>query len=466
MLLMYIFYDLETSSRDFLGQILTFAFIATTDDYQEIDTFTGSIRLNRTQLPEIDAILVNQVDVLKLQETGLQEYDAAKKIYAFLSRFVNGHEPVTLAGFNSNQFDLTFLRNLMIRYGINPYFSGKLANKDVLHYAQHLAFEWTADFPWQLKETPQRSYYTFTLESLAYRFGLLEEAQSHDALEDVRLTIKLVQAVESKFPLSFVNFNPVHFPSDEWTQMQLEVGKQKVTDWAEPGRNPEYYAFRYLAKLVSERKTKLAIDLEKYGKAISQEVFNQAELLSSVVYINENKHFCRIEPLTTEERSYVSRLVELVSEESFFKGLTISHYFELTEKDWDIEYQIHKIPFTEIDHLGRLIATLVKNPESYEPTLAELMAKRKTKEDTYFLQLYNRAYLNLHPNIKVSYLKKYMVLRYQTQEMLKPGVLGVHMNFIEEDIDKRLEDPALSELKRQLLISLKIYVTTCLKGLL
>ena len=43
----------------------------------------------------------------------------------FINQYVNDHNQVNLIGFNSNTFDLQFLRNLLIRYGINPYFFGK-----------------------------------------------------------------------------------------------------------------------------------------------------------------------------------------------------------------------------------------------------------------------------------------------------------------------------------------------------
>ena len=70
---MYIFYDFETSSRDLIGQIISYAFIITDSDLQPIDTFDGKIKLNRTQCPEVDALLVNKIVVSDLQEKGISE---------------------------------------------------------------------------------------------------------------------------------------------------------------------------------------------------------------------------------------------------------------------------------------------------------------------------------------------------------------------------------------------------------
>ena len=82
---MYIFYDFETSSRELIGQVLSYAFVVTDANLHPIAECEGLIRLNRIQLPEIDAILINRIDVMDLQQKGETEYDAALKIYHFLS---------------------------------------------------------------------------------------------------------------------------------------------------------------------------------------------------------------------------------------------------------------------------------------------------------------------------------------------------------------------------------------------
>ena len=81
---MYIFYDFETSSRDLLGQILSYAFIVTDSQFTPIQELIGTIKLNRTQLPAIEAILVNKLDISTLQNEGDPEPVAAKKIFQFL----------------------------------------------------------------------------------------------------------------------------------------------------------------------------------------------------------------------------------------------------------------------------------------------------------------------------------------------------------------------------------------------
>ena len=169
---MYIFSDFETSSRDLIGQIISYAFVLTNEQFQPIENLTGKIKLNRTQCPEVDALLVNKIQVSELQEAGLTEYQASKDVFNFLNKAISKYGQCHLVGFNSNQFDIGFLRTLLIRYGINPYFEGKLKNLDIMHFAQHLAFYYPDKFPWVQSQSEKNSYYSFRLEDLTSAAGL------------------------------------------------------------------------------------------------------------------------------------------------------------------------------------------------------------------------------------------------------------------------------------------------------
>ena len=133
---MFLFYDFETSSRELLGQIISYAFVLTDSHLEPLDTLTGTIKLNKTQCPEVGAILTNKININDLQKKGQPEYEAAEQVFNFISTIIASYGQITLVGFNSNNFDLGFLRNLLVRYGFNPYFSGKLKNLDILHWIQ------------------------------------------------------------------------------------------------------------------------------------------------------------------------------------------------------------------------------------------------------------------------------------------------------------------------------------------
>ena len=108
---MYIFYDFETSSREILGQILSYSFVGV-DTYLEPQVYcNGFVKLNPTECPEVGAILTNKISLKQLEEEGISEYETAKQIHQFLANQIQTYKHCTLVGFNSNSFDLSFLRS-------------------------------------------------------------------------------------------------------------------------------------------------------------------------------------------------------------------------------------------------------------------------------------------------------------------------------------------------------------------
>ncbi len=409
---MYIFYDFETSSRQLLGQILTYCFVVVDSQFQVVETCSGKIRLNRIQLPEIDAILTNKIDLETHQQEGNTEFQAAVRIYRFLLSQVQQHGYCTLVGYNSNQFDLNFLRNLLIRYGINPYFDGKMGNLDVLHFVQWVAYTHVDQFPWTLVEKADRNfYYTFTLETVATSHELLAGAQIHSAEEDVTLLIRLVQAIQTRYGESLLDFRPVWL-IPEFLEATPGLAKQKVADYPKNGETPKKFTYRYWLRLVYGGKDVLALDLEAY-------FLQPSEPLAAIRYINPNKASFILEPMSTEEVMRFSSLVQQASADLFLNSLKRDQYFEMIKKDWDIEHQIHELGFQRIETLGEWVADLMADPERYHGLLRQLLAAKSEKKDTYLIQLFNRAYLNYHPSPKAEHLHRYLVPRYIEGALLK-----------------------------------------------
>jgi hypothetical protein len=416
-----IFYDFETSSREPLGQILSYSFIVVNDQYDVIDELTGIIAVNRTQLPDIDAILTNKLNIDDLNSHGKSDYETAGLIYHFLDTLIRKYGNCTLAGFNSNRFDLTFLRNLLIGYGYNPYFKGKLHNKDVLHFAQFLAFQYPEQFPWVRTEKEDTSYYSFKLEDLTTALGLLKDAQTHNARDDVILTIQLVQTLEKQCTASFISFEPTQWIHDPMFQGTLEVGKQKVRHYAKGDDSLHKFTYRYLVKVGMLGKAYLVIDLSHYEQFQGQEGCTDSDKLACVRYINPNKAFFIFEPLLEEERLFYTPLAESLLEDPYFQDFqkTPALYFERAKKDWDILYQIHEMGFERIDILRGYIQRLIDDPDTYDTSLKQLLSSQKSVKDRYLLTLFNRAYLNHHPSPNPAYLEKYMKPRYETGTMLR-----------------------------------------------
>lgn len=422
---MYIFYDFETSSRDLIGQIISYAFVLTNEQFQPIENLTGKIKLNRTQCPEVDALLVNKIQVSELQEAGLTEYQASKDVFNFLNKAISKYGQCHLVGFNSNQFDIGFLRTLLIRYGINPYFEGKLKNLDIMHFAQHLAFYYPDKFPWVQSQSEKNSYYSFRLEDLTSAAGLLNEAQSHDALEDVLLTIKLLQYFEETFSVRFADFEPFRLPDLSASQEQWQLVKIRARHFTDLGETPQKYVDEYYLTLNKHKKSLLFINLSKYTQLINdKENLSDEEKLSCIRYVNANKAFFMAEEASSEDFPALHSLQSTIENDVFFKAFIAdaAPYFELIEKDWDIEYQVHKLGFDRIPKLHNVVERFMADPSQYNNIIQELLAKRTDPKDNYLIQLFNRVYLNYHPQPNPDYLRRYLLPRYVDGSMYKdPG---------------------------------------------
>ena len=138
-----IFFDLETSDKNPIRQILNYSFILVDDDFSIVSELSGLIQLSRLQLPAPEAILANRIDVTQHQKLAIDtEREAMAKIQSFIEHCIElhaGNEKLPIIGYNSARFDIPYLRTSLIRNGINPYFSGKIIIRDLLFASRKLA---------------------------------------------------------------------------------------------------------------------------------------------------------------------------------------------------------------------------------------------------------------------------------------------------------------------------------------
>ena len=201
---MYIFYDFETSDKDFLGQILSYYFVLVDATFTPINEL--SIKPNRTECPKVGAIQVNQLSIETCINNGLSEFEAANTIYQFLQTTTNDYGAVPLVGFNSARFDFKHLEKLLLKHGLSPTFYGKISSLDVYQFAKFCALSFPKDFPFVPKKQHNTYSFSFKLEDLAQAFGCLKTPQTHDAKDDVILTIELTKTLEKTFDTSLKEF--------------------------------------------------------------------------------------------------------------------------------------------------------------------------------------------------------------------------------------------------------------------
>ncbi|MDA8575762.1 exonuclease domain-containing protein [Candidatus Marinamargulisbacteria bacterium] len=399
---MFIFYDFETSSRSLLGQILSYAFVVVDSNYSVCDHLVGTIALNRTQLPDIGAILTNRIYLEEHQSQSPSEKVSAERIYAFLDRWTS-RSVCTLVGYNSNQFDLNFLRNLLIRYGYNPYYYGRLKNKDLLHYSRHLALNYPDQFQWELGVNRQNApYWMFTLESMAMRYGVLSDKQTHDALADVHVCLDLISVLESEFPCeTLTGFQPFSTSSSSVGQL---VQSRVV------GNPPMRCQDRIFYVVAMDRRAVIISDLDRYKPNDGLSEMTNYGLR----YQNPNKHYLQLAPIQSAPESYQNSYLS-IQKNPTIQSLSVDTYLASLNNDWDIEHRIYAMGFERITQLHQLIQTVDKTPTAHTALVNDLMQEPSDK-NLQLVQLFNRYYLNYASEVPESYFKRYLIPRYITGE--------------------------------------------------
>jgi hypothetical protein len=336
-----IFYDLETSDRYPIGQILNYSFIEVGNDFSHTAELSGAVRLSRLQLPSPDSILANRVDVLALQRTAAQsEKEALLSISRFIEERIRlSKGRVALIGYNSSRFDLGFLRTALIRNGLNPYFGGKLAYRDVLQSAWKLSVT-KADFPRPIRQVENipGGKMSLSLEALGQALGLLSGAQTHEARADVLLTIAMAKTFRDRWGLDVRDFE-----SYEGTSRHQRPPKGDVFLSVRPNYEPagDTSPIRSPVTLLDfDHRSALWIDLER---------FERSEGRAAISWYSLGKSWLFLEPAPADNRH--ADLARRALKE--FSGITLANYF--SENRCDIELDIYRIDFNGIELLRTAI---------------------------------------------------------------------------------------------------------------
>ncbi|MCO6431987.1 MAG: hypothetical protein J5J00_14100 [Deltaproteobacteria bacterium] len=336
-----IFYDLETSDRHRIAQILTFSFIAVDKDFRIVDEFSERIKISRLQLPSPQAVLVNRIDVQEHQRIAeMSEKEAMRKVALFIAQQIERRpEKVNFIGFNSSRFDLPFLRTSLIRNGIDPYFKGRLVYRDILFGAKKLSVE-RGNFPrLSALKREQEPRLSLSLETLCNAFDLLRGAQAHSARDDVLLSIELSKLLKERFGLDVRVYDAYEARSLQGRARSGDVYRCRVPQY-DLGQNAERVEVP-VTLLDCDHRYALWIDLDRY---------RNGEGRGSIRWYSYSNHpfFC---DCVRDECGELQELAAKALRE--FSKVTLKNFFSVS--DCDIEQDIYRLDISLIDVLARAI---------------------------------------------------------------------------------------------------------------
>lgn len=343
-----IFYDLETSDKNPIGQILNYCFIMVDDHFTAVSELSGIISISRLQLPDSGAILANRIDVIEHQAQAEDtEPVAMGKIVNFISSCIEQAKgAVSLIGYNSSRFDLNYLRTSLIRNGYNPYFGGKLPGRDLLHAVQkaYLTYEpFRSAIREQRGDEPRLS---LSLQTVSQALGLLSGAQAHESREDVLLTIKLAAWLKQNAQIDVTTFEAY-----EGLKLHSTARSGSVYLMSEPEYDlfeGSYLSLRPVTLLDSDRKSALWVDLQRYSEQPAP---------SALLWRTATKHAFFTSGQAKDD-SYLKGLARGAIEQ--FKGVSLSNYFK--RSTCDIEMDIYRLDFDGVDALREAIQSNSKGP--------------------------------------------------------------------------------------------------------
>ena len=330
-----IFFDLETTHRSSLGQIINYCFIVTDENYVVQDQLSNDVVVSRLQLPAPGAILANRTDMFEHQSRAkLSEREAMREISNFIWGVINSSDDgVVLTGYNSANFDVPYLRTSFYRNGLNPYFGGKLIYRDLLHYSQKLLVS-DERFPRIRREGTDRL--SLTLESITQELGLLEGEQTHHSDDDVLLTIELAKHYDREFGLSLASlYNPYEVADHHDTiKSEQRVVYSLYPNYAIDEPNRALKQPRIL--LDFDHRQSLWVDLEKFREFGSERALKWINANASAFFFGKGE--------VSEE------LVELGNKaRKQFSKVNLGNYFSETE--CDIEEHIYRLDFDALKAL-------------------------------------------------------------------------------------------------------------------
>jgi hypothetical protein len=337
-----IYYDLETTDKNTIGQIINYSFMLVNSELEVIDELSGLVKISRLQIPDPGAILANRTDVLEHQVNAEDDEPAAmRRIADFLGRSIaKVAGAVALIGFNSSRFDLGYLRTSLIRNGINPYFGGKIIPRDLLHVTQKAYLVCPEFRELVRKHREGEAKLSLSLQTVSHALGLLDGVQAHESREDVLLTIRL-----SRWLRDSCGLDVAVFEAYEGAKLH-STAKSGAVYLAE---EPEYdmHATSYSSKrpvtlLDADHKAALWIDLERYATSPDPGCISWRSAARNAFFISP-------QAVTNPELAEVAR-----SALRQFRGVTLRNFFE--KSTCDIEQDIYRLDFDHLDLYSKAIA--------------------------------------------------------------------------------------------------------------
>lgn len=339
-----IFYDLETTDKDPIGQIINLSFMVTDSNYRVIEEFSRDVKIGRLQLPRAGAIAANRTDVMAHQATNPpSEREVMYELWQFLNNVFEKTARMTIVGFNNLGFDQNYLRTSFIRNGLNPYYRKSVVESDLFLLTQSLSVT-HRDFP-KVKGSKDsrdgKERRSLSLETITKALGLLEGPQTHHSRDDVLLTIELAKKYKERFGASIIGFNAYQAGS-----VHSGLDKSENRGRVIMKREPDY---DLASESLFQEKPYMFLDANhRYSLWVDLDAYRKGEKSLRFIKVDTSAFF-------TDGKPTVNSELQILADDASrkFQKINLANYFSETE--CDIEQHIYRIDFSNIEGLNSVI---------------------------------------------------------------------------------------------------------------
>lgn len=338
-----VFYDLETSDRLAIGQILNYSFILVDEEHTILDELSGIVRISRLQLPDPEAILANRVNVREHQAQAVdEEPQALARIVNFIHSCVQrGSGSIALIGYNSSKFDLQYLRTSLIRNGLDPLFGRSVVPHDLLHLVQK-AYLVSEQFRQRIRaQRAGEKKLSLALETVAHALNLLEGAQAHESRADVVVTIEVARWLRSECGLDVRSYEPYEAIRLHPTARSGAVYLQEAPEYDLAAA--DYRVRTPMTLLDTDGRSALWIDLDRYAAHPDPRCIQWRSATKHAFFTNG----------AAVADPDLQRCARAALKQ--FQGTTLKNFFKATT--CDIELDVYRPDFAARDLLNKAIAT-------------------------------------------------------------------------------------------------------------
>lgn len=225
-----VIFDLETTERYPLGQILNLAAIAVDEEFNVIDKLYIDVKLSKTQIPSPDALLANRIKLSEHAKVATHnEREALEALFSFIDKHKseNRFGQLIVGGQNIARFDLEFVRSNALRSGLYPYFN-YVVYCDLLFLSKKLC---VTNEEFRNKLVKPDGSISLALDFLTKSLGISTTDQKHNALDDVLLTLDVYKHYAHHYDLNVFVYDPYEAKSakigDVYQTSTVAAGKLK-----------------------------------------------------------------------------------------------------------------------------------------------------------------------------------------------------------------------------------------------